>query len=445
MSLWQKTLDIISKDIKKSVFESWIKSIKPVNEEDDKIVLEVGNKFQKDFIESNYSSYIRSALRQLTNRDISLLFTISGKQPEITSQQQPPLPEPKDREKAGRVNRSVFLQKFTFDNFIIGDSNRVACSAAQSVAHNPGKSYNPLFIFSKKGLGKTHLLHAVGNEVLCQNPSYHIRYVTVDDFLTDFTESIKNQSMDHFARKYRNIDLLLMDDINLLPGKEASQKAFLVMFNVLFLSGRQIILTSDRPPRELNETQSRLINRFEQGLVCEIDSPDLETRQKILRSIADRQNFSIESLHIQYIASRITSDIRELEGAMNRLILESILLNEPLTFEYIDRVLKIYFKTKPAFQITLPGILDKAAEIYHINAVELKNKRKDNAVLIPRQAAMYIAMEYSGRPVVEIAKFFGKSHSAVIHSYKKIKVHLGKDLTLRNNIDRMIADLREGF
>jgi chromosomal replication initiator protein len=445
MSLWQRTLDIISKDIKKNVFDSWIKPIKPVNEEEDKIVLEVGNKFQKDFIENNYSSYIRSALRELTNRDISILFTISGKEPEITLPKQLPHPEPKDREKAGKVNRNVFLQKFTFDNFIIGDSNRVAHSAAQTVAHNPGTSYNPLFIFSKKGLGKTHLLHAVGNEILIHNPSANIRYVTVDDFLTDFTDSIKNQSMDHFAKKYRNTDVLLMDDINLLPGKEASQKAFLVMFNVLFLSGKQIILTSDRPPRELNETQSRLINRFEQGLVCEINSPDVETRQKILRSIADRQNFSIESHHIQYIASRITSDIRELEGAMNRLILESILLNEPLNFEYIDRVLKIYFKTKPAFQITLSGILDKAAEIYHISADQLINKRKDTAVLLPRQAAMYIAMEYSGRPVVEIAKFFGKSHSAVIHSCNKIKAHLGKDLALRNNIDRMLADLREGF
>ena len=207
------------------------------------------------------------------------------------------------------------------------------------VARTPGKSYNPLFIYSKKGLGKTHLLHAVGNEVLSKNPSMHVRYVTVDEFLTDFTESIKNHSMDVFTKKYRKIDLLMMDDINLLPGREASQKAFLHMFNALFLAGKQILMTSDRPPRELEETQSRLINRFEQGLVVEIDSPDLDTRQKVLRSLADRQKFLIDSLHIHYIASKITGNIRELEGAMNRLILESILLNEPLDFEYIDKVL----------------------------------------------------------------------------------------------------------
>ncbi len=446
MNLWQKTLDIISKEMKQSVFDSWIRPIRSIEQGDSDIVLEVHNSFQQKFIEKNYGEQIKKALKQITQKDVSVLFKIV----ERDKIESPPIDfrnESSIQQKPKPLSlRKHFFEKFKFDSFVVGDSNRIAFSACLSVANNPGKNYNPLFLVGKRGVGKTHLLHSIGNHVSSNNPHFVVKYATIDEFSLDYTNCLQNKDdWGSFNKKYKEVDILLFDDVNLLSGKEKFQDSFLQFFNYLFLAGKQIVLTSDRPPKEMPAIQSRLSNRFEQGLLVEIQSPDVETRQTILRRLAEKESFQIESRHIAHIASQLTDDIRELEGVMNRLILECRTLSLPVSTGLIDNILEIFIDRHKKSSINLFKIMDKVASIYKIPLKMLKDKRKDASVLIPRQVAMYVAQELTNIPVTEIGREFGKTHSVVIHSYKKIKESLEKDIVLKNNIDKIISDLKEGF
>jgi len=445
MSLWDKALDHISKDVKKSVFDSWIRPLKPVGQEHDKIILEAGNTFQKDFVETNYSAVIKNSLQQLTNRDISVLFTIARKEPAEPAAG----PRKKSQEPPVRstpvVAERFFLERFTFASFVTGECNRVAFSAALAVSRQPGKAYNPLFFYGKKGLGKTHLLHAIGNFIRSEHLPFSVKYTTIEEFRNDFSDAIKRKDFDEFLKKYRNNDVLLIDDINLLEKMPGSQDMFLHTFNALYLAGKQIVLTADRPPREIPNIQPRLCNRFEQGLLAEIRSPDLRTRQDILRTIADKENLVIESRLVNYIASRIINDVRELEGAMNRLVSECKFNQTSASQELVDRILRLYFNNPGGKPLSVRRIAEKTAEHYRIPADTLRHRRKDGTALLPRQVAMYLAVELSGQQVKEIGREFGRSHSSVIHNHNRIAEALEKDITIKNAVDTIRADLDAGF
>jgi chromosomal replication initiator protein len=446
MSLWDKALDTISRDVKKSVFDSWIRPLKAVSQEHDKIVLEAGNTFQKDFVETNYSSLIKDSLKLLANRDISVLFTIARKDPAAVAL--PPrkrpvevLPAPAEPSGNGRG----FLDRYTFESFVTGESNRVAFSAALASAREPGKAYNPLFLYGKKGLGKTHLLHAIGNFIAAERLPFAVKYSTIEEFRNDFSDAIKRRDFDAFLGKYRNNDVLLIDDINLLEKMEGSQDMFLHTFNALYLAGKQIVLTADRPPREIANVQPRLINRFEQGLIAEIRSPDLRTRQDILRKIAEQEKFEIDSRLIGYIASRVINDVRELEGSMKRLVCECRFNQSPVSQDLVDRVLGLYFNVSRGSPLTVRRIAEKTAEHYRISAESLRHRRKDGTALLPRQVAMYLAVELSGQQIKEIGREFGRSHSSVIHSHHRIAEAMEKDIVVKNAVDTIRADLNADF
>ena len=447
MSLWEKTLDIISKEMKQTVFDTWIRPIRSLDHDDSSIVLEVNNSFQQQFIEKTYGNDIKKALKQITNKDISLLFKIVEKSVAT------PVAEQEISDTAGfvkarsnvRIRKKQYYEKFNFDGFVVGDSNRLAFAACLAVAKNPGKQYNPLFLFGKRGVGKTHLLHSVGNYISQNDPGITTKYATIDEFSTDYNASLQTRDWTDFYAKFKDIDVLLFDDINLFSGKERFQDTFLQFFNYLFLAGKQIILTSDRPPKEIAAMQPRLINRFEQGLMTEIFSPDLETRQTILRRIAEKENFSIESKYIGYIASKLTQDIRELEGTMNRLILECRTFNLPVSSGMIDNILEIFIDKRKQGGISLDKIIEKISKVYVIDPLLLKDKRKNSSILLPRQIAMYSAIELTNMKVTDIAREFNKSHSIVIHSHKRIKEEMINNITVKNNVDKIISDLKDGF
>ena len=460
MSLWFKAQEILKKKLTPTVFNTWIKSIEFIKEDNEKIILEVNNKFQKNLIETAYLESIKESLKEIAHKDIAILFTLSSKNKEIVStmkeelsvpdnskvanESQPQLDSSYKKKSIPFIPENMFLQKFTFDNFVIGDSNRIAFSAAKSVVNKPGELYNPLFLFGKRGVGKTHLLQAVGNFIKENNLSYTVRYITVDEFANDFTKAITTKDFIFFNNKYRNNDILLVDDINLLAGKKANQTLFLHTFNALHLSGKQIILTSDRPPNELTDIQARLLNRFEQGLIAEIHSPELELRQKILRKIAEKNEQILNTQQINYIASRVTNDIRVLEGIMNRLLLEAE-LGKDISFEIIDSILHYYMPKIRKNSITLEQIVKKVVQYYKISEATLLDKRKNKHVVIPRQMAMYLAMELTSFPVTGIARYFNLSHSSVNYAQRKMKERLHKDLYLKNTFDKIVADLKDNF
>lgn len=449
MQLWDKTLQNISNKIKPSVLDSWIKPLKAVQESENSLTLQVRNRFQKDFIEANYSDFIRRAVRETAKKDISVLFSVS-RQKTLENRKNPPetiktdsKPLPVQAEPLPK--RPSFLKKYTFPSFVVGESNRLAYSAALSVCKNPGGAYNPLFLFGKRGLGKTHLLQAIGHELCGPGSRLTVRYATVEEFGTDFTRAIKSNNFDEFTAKYRNIDVLLMDDINLLADRKGFQDMFLHTFNALYLAGKQIILTSDRPPKEMNKIQSRLTNRFEQGIIAEIYSPDLELRQSILRSIAEREKFKISSSLLHYIASKVINDVRELEGAMNRLILEASLSPSSPDAEKIDNILGIYFRKSVSESFGINEILQRVCKEFKLNSDSLYGKRKDQAVNTARQTIFYIALEFTDMTATELGKQFNRNHSTVLHGHKKILFSKTRDLTLKNRLDRIITDLQEGF
>jgi chromosomal replication initiator protein len=447
MDLWEKTLNIISKEMKQTVFDSWIRPIRSIQEDESGIVLEVNNSFQQKFIEKNYGDQIRKALKEITQKDISVLYRIVEKEkpafPAISLINEASIAT--NKPKTQNV-RKRFFERFTFDSFVVGDSNRIAYSACQAVANNPGTNYNPLFLVGKRGVGKTHLLHSIGNFLFQTRPDFAVKYATLDEFSMDYTSCLQNKDeWPVFNRKYKEIDILLFDDVNLFAGKEKFQESFLQFFNYLFLEGKQIVLTSDRPPKEIPYLQSRLCNRFEQGLLVQIHSPDMATRQNILRRLAQQANFAIESKYIAHIASKLTEDIRELEGVMNRLILECRTLSLPVSTGLIDNILELFMDKYKKTDISLQKIMEKVAAIYTIPVTALKDKRKDNSILVPRQVAMYVAQELTNIPVTDIGREFGKTHSVVIHSCNRIKESLSKDIVLKNNVDKIISDLKDGF
>jgi chromosomal replication initiator protein len=438
----------MSRDLKKSAFDTWIRPLRSHEEGDGCIVLEAGSSFQKEYVESHFSGPIRSVLKKLTHRDISVLFTIGRADLPVSLPSEEPVMAAAPSlvsEPFPELKRS-FLDRYTFDTFITGDSNRHAFTAALNVARQPGKTYNPLFLFGKKGLGKTHLLQAIGNHIHAEKSPVIVRYASADEFGNDFAQAVQKRDFEWVIKKYRNNDVLLIDDVNLLEGKDGFQTFFLHAFNALYMSGKQIVLTSDRPPRELKDVQPRLINRWEQGLIAEIQSPDLATRQSILRTLCHRAGLSLPSHFVQYIASKIISDVRELEGAVNRLLLEHRMDGIDFSQSSIDRCLSMYFSRQSDLgDRSLKAILDKTAAYFQVPAEALVSNRKTGRLALARQVAMYLAVERRAGALVEIGREFNKKHSTVSHGHKKISASLVQDINIKNAVDSISADLNDRF
>ncbi len=439
--LWEEVLLKVKEDVPKESYEIWFKPIKPVNIQENILEIGVPNVFFKNWMNNHFKMIVDSHLKNITNNLMSVDFIISS---DVTPSQMEENVEI-IKEKRYTISDFYLNSKYTFDSFVIGESNRFAHAACQAVADKPGTSYNPLFIYSGVGLGKTHLIHAIGHQILQNKPNAKIVYVSSEQFLNEFVEAIKTNKSHKFKSKYRSIDILLIDDIQFLSGKEGIQEEFFHTFNTLHGLGKQVVLTSDRPPKEIKTLEERLRSRFEGGLIADIQPPCVETRMAIIKKKAEKEGILIPDDVGFFIASKIKTNIRELEGALVRIIAYTSLTHEKLDINMVKRVLKntLLFNEQPEF-ISIETIQRKTSKYFKIQLSDMLGKRRNSTVVTPRQVAMYLCRNMTAHSLPEIAKEFGgRDHVTVMHACNKIKEQLEKDTSLQYIIQHIENDLKQ--
>jgi chromosomal replication initiator protein len=444
--IWRQTLSIIEKELSKPSFETWLKSTKAISYTEDLVTVSVPNEFAKDWLEGRYASLIKDSLHIVLNRDIEVKFIVP-KEDDINSNKHNNNANSRNnvnhRNNIEEVIPSHLNPKYTFDTFVIGNSNRFAHAASLAVAEAPAKAYNPLFIYGGVGLGKTHLMQAIGHYVRDQKPNAKIVYVSSEKFTNELINSIRDDKTVNFRNNYRNIDILLIDDIQFLAGKERNQEEFFHTFNALHEANKQIIISSDRPPKEIPTLEDRLRSRFEWGLITDIQAPDLETRIAILRKKAQIENLEVPNEVMAYIASKIHSNIRELEGALIRVMAYASLTNSPISPDIANEALKDIISENKNKIITIKLIQQVVSEYYALRLDDFKAKKRTRAVAFPRQIAMYLSRELTDCSLPKIGdEFGGRDHTTVIHAHEKILTGIKEDESLKNIVNELIKIIK---
>jgi len=441
--IWEKTLNIIKGELTEVSFNTWIKSITPISIENDSVKLSVPNDFTRGILDSRYKDLIVNALKLITSKKYNVEFLIISEEA-LDSSDPKQKKESKSKIIVNDEMSTMLNPKYTFDSFVIGNSNRFAHAASLAVAEAPAKAYNPLFIYGGVGLGKTHLMHAIGHYILQNNPKSKVVYVSSEKFTNELINSIKDDKNVDFRNKYRNIDVLLIDDIQFIAGKERTQEEFFHTFNALHESNKQIILSSDRPPKEIPTLEDRLRSRFEWGLIADIQAPDFETRMAILKKKADVENLNIPNEVMVYIATKIKSNIRELEGALIRIVAFSSLTNKDVSVELAAEALKDIISSKQSKQVTIDLIQDVVANYFNLKVDDLKSSRRTRNVAFPRQIAMYLSRKLTDMSLPKIGEEFGgRDHTTVIHAYEKISTNLKVDESLQNAVNDLAKRINQ--
>lgn len=436
--LWQAVLAQIQLNISQANFATWFKNTEIVSQKDNKAIISVPNSFVKEWLENKYNKPIFKILHNLNEGIKDVKYCVGKSGLKIFKKISTPitLPETDQLEfQELKIDKETNLNpRYTFESFVVGPFNELPHAASSAVAKNPGFVYNPLFIYGGVGLGKTHLLQAIGNEIIKNSPKKKVKYVSSEKFTSEVVSSIKNQEIDLFKSKYRTFDVLIIDDIQFLAGKEKTQEEFFHIFNVLYENNKQIILSSDRPPKAIQALAERLRSRFEGGMIADIGIPDLETRIAILKTKAQERKADFAEEIYRYIASVIQKNIRELEGALNRLIVFQKLNNRPPDLEITKSLLKNLLAS-PNKIITAKKIIESVAEFYDLKDKDLLTISRKKEIVRPRQIAMYLLREElkSSFPFIG-RKFNGKDHTTAIHSYKKVSKDLEKDKRLEEEI-----------
>ncbi|OLN34032.1 chromosomal replication initiator protein DnaA [Desulfosporosinus metallidurans] len=441
--LWQETLEKLKNELSQPSYETWLSSTRLLQIDGDTLVISVPNEFAKDWLESRYAPLIRSSVQSVLGHSVSLRFVIPSPEesfgenfnPSTSFSPIPPIPsEPLP---------NFLNNKYTFDTFVIGNSNRFAHAASLAVAESPAKSYNPLFIYGGVGLGKTHLMHAIGHHVLQRSPNTRVLYVSSEKFTNELIDSIRDENSIEFRNHYRNVDILLIDDIQFLAGKERTQEEFFHTFNALHEANKQIIISSDRQPKEIPTLEDRLRSRFEWGLITDIQAPDLETRIAILRKKAKMENLQVPNEVMVYIADKIHSNIRELEGALIRVMAFASLSSFPITAEVAVEALKDIIPTNNTKLVTIDIIQQSVAGYFNLSPSEFKAKKRTRAVAFPRQIAMYLSRQLTDSSLPKIGdEFGGRDHTTVMHAHEKISQALQNDPQLEKKINDMIQRIQ---
>lgn len=434
--LWQNLLEIIKPDILPVSFSTWIETIIPVEISVDKIVLEVPYEYNREMVNTKYSPLIKNALIYLTGKDYELDIRIKS---EPTSK----IPIPVKNTSMGmHLNPG-----YTFETFVIGKSNQIAHAAsknvAQSICEGRVSAYNPLFLHGGVGLGKTHLMHAICHQILKSRPDAKIMYTTSEQFTNELINAIKDDKNREFREKYRTVDILLIDDIQFIGGRESTQEEFFHTFNALYQNNKHIVITSDRPPKELYTLEERLKTRFECGGIYDINPPDFETRIAILKKKADQIGIEIPDEIYNFIAEKITSNIRELEGAIKMIMSYHNLMNKDITLSMAEEALKDY-NTVNKKQISIPVIAQNVEKYCNLKDNELKSSDRSKRVSYPRQIAMYIMKELTDSSLIQIGDFFGgKDHSTVLHGINKIRKDIDTNASTKTLVDNIINDIKK--
>jgi chromosomal replication initiator protein len=413
--------ELLKDEMTKISYDTWIKNLEIVGKEGNTYILGVTSDLQRDAIMNRNYDLILNTFKYITNSECDIAVREVGYV--ANSQEQSNTANDSVSSISGYSN-SFLNPKYTFDTFVVGNSNRFAHAAALAVAEAPATSYNPLFLYGGVGLGKTHLMHAIGNEILKHDHSAKILYVTSEKFTNQLINAIKDNTNEAFRNCYRNVDVLLIDDIQFIAGKERIQEEFFHTFNTLHESGKQIILSSDRPPKEIKLLEDRLKSRFEWGLIADISNPDYETRLAILRKKAQSDNIIIDDMILSNIATKIDTNIRELEGVLNKMIAKASLTHSPLTLEMAEKAINDIVSQKEKI-VSPEAIQETVAKYFNISAKDLKSSKRSNDLAYPRQIAMFLCRDVAQMQLTKIGECFGKrDHTTVMHACRKIEAEI---------------------
>ena len=438
VSVWTKAKDLLRSRVNQQSYDTWFAPIKFAGTTDTEILLEVPNKFFKNWVSEKYLKQIEDAVGTFTDGKISVTLTLPAQS--LPFQPEELLAQPKGPEASSR--QSGLNQKYTFEEFVVGPSNRFAHAASLAVSETPAKAYNPLFIYGGVGLGKTHLMQAIGNHASTISSGLKILYISSEQFTNQLISSIQNRTTVRFRQLYRNVDILLVDDIHFISGKEATQEEFFHTFNALHDAHKQIVMSSDRSPKDIHGLEERLISRFEWGLVTDIQPPDLETRTAILKKKAERGTISVPDDVALFIAEKIKSNIRELEGALVRVLAYAKLIGKEVSVSLVKEVLKDMV-LEDEVRVTVELIQKKVADYYGIRLMDMKGKKRNRGIVYPRQIAMYLARDLTDYSLPEIGGFFGgRDHTTVLYACNRIGCELKKNKKTKGILEKLLVEIK---
>lgn len=436
---WNRGLTFIEEKVGNSIFELWFKPIKVTNYKDGTVTLEIPNRFYKEWIEDNYPSIIPDALGRVAEGEYKIKYKLAESQDKDIKKIQRKL----DNRRQRLASKGIYLNpKYTFESFVVGPSNQFAHAAAAAVSESLGKTYNPLFIYGGVGLGKTHLINSIGNRIIDDQVDVSVIYVSAEQFTNEVVSAIRHDRMGEFKERYRNADLFLLDDVQFIAGKERTQDEFFHTFNALYEKEKQIVISSDRPPKEISAITDRLKSRFAMGLIADIQPPDIEMKVAILQKKADTEKIDLDDEVAYFLASKIKSNIRELEGSLIKLAAHSTLTGSTIDLSMAKRVLRDFFHDddKP---VTVEQIQKAVCEFYGIRLQDIKARKRTKEIAIPRQIAMYIAKKLTELSLSDIGKAFGgKDHATVIYAYKQIEVKTQKDESFHRIVENLMGRLK---
>ncbi len=449
--IWSDVLAYVRNNISEVEYHTWFAPVKTLGVHEGTLVLGVRNMFAQEWFRKHYLTLIEEALRSLGAEHPQVVFEVL---PAVQEAMIMPEAAPKDTPRGGTPASPIpaappaldpeltklLNPKYTFENFVVGPNNNLAHAAALRVAEDPGKAYNPLFIYGDVGLGKTHLMHAVGHYLAEHYPEKRIAYVSTESFTNELINSIRDDRTTQFREKYRSVDLLLVDDIQFLARKERTQEEFFHTFNALYENHKQIILSSDRPPKDIQPLEGRLRSRFEWGLITDIQSPEFETRVAILKMNAEQANISIPQDVLELIARQVTTNIRELEGALMRVMAFASLNNVPFSRSVASKALSNVFASQQ-IQVEMPEVVQTTADFFGVTTEQIRGSGRARDIVLPRQVAMYLTRELTGHSLPEIGQYFGRDHSTVMHAINKVTNTLRKD----GDLALKVSQVREGL
>ena len=441
-SIWDQILSRVETKVNRHSFYTWFKPTAFVSDAGSSITVRVPNALFKDWLTKHYSVVLSEALTEVRRSGASLVFVAEGGNVAPPSREEPATTIDATADVVAGATGGFLNSRYTFDTFIVGPSNQFAHAACRAVAEAPSRSYNPLFIYGGVGLGKTHLMHAIGQYVLHHDPSTRLTYISSERFMNEMINALRYDRILEFRERYRSVDILLVDDIQFVSGKEGTQTEFFHTFNALYDAQKQIVLSSDHPPHEIPALEERLRSRFEWGLIADIQPPDIETRVAILKRKAEAEGIRVADSVAMYIAGRIKSNIRELEGSLIRLIAYASLTGREISLELTQEVLKNVID-QDAKAVTIETIQRFVSDYYQLKVADLKSRNNSKSVAMPRQIAMYLCKSLTNASLPEIGRSFGgKHHSTVIHSIKKVEYLRKRDGDFNSLISNFLESIR---
>lgn len=438
--LWQATLGELELLISKANFTTWFKNTFVVSYQDNLVIIGTPNTFTKAWLEKKYHQHIIQALKNITKQpDLKVEYVVETSKPQVARPRidaaGPRVRDDKEVIPSAELSKFGLSKRYRFENFIVGTGNELASAAAKAVAEKPGSTYNPLFIYGGVGLGKTHLVQAIGNQFLDNNPQIKLLYISSERFTNDYVQAIKSGQTESFKKQYRTVDVLLIDDVHFLSGKEQTQEEFFHTFNALHQNNKQIVLSSDRPPKAIPDIEQRLVSRFEWGMIADIAPPDLETRVAILEAKCNEKSYPLSDEIIAFLAENIHNNVRELEGALNRIIAHHQLTTSDPNLDSVKQLLQVLTTTTPKTSLTPKRIVNTVSNYFDIKIVDLIGPCRRKELVIPRQIVMFLMREDIKCSYPSIGQELGgRDHTTAIHACNKISVVIEKDEKIKNDI-----------